>query len=189
MDAHKIAIGLVGEKGSGKGTISNYLNKKYQGHQFRFSRILDELLARLYLMNSRNNQINLVLALRDLFGSDILAQVLKKDIENDTNQLVIVDGIRYWDEYHVLKELPNFFLVYVTATPQMRYERILKRGEKAGETDQNFEQFMEEEKRPTEVTITEIGKVANFKLENSGSIEDLHSKMGAIMETVLQQVQ
>lgn len=185
MTSTQIIIGITGEKGSGKGTAAHYIMEKYGAQAFRFSKILDDVLARLYLLNARENQIKLALSFRANFGDDILARVLLQDATKSDHELMVIEGIRYWDELNILKQHPFFYLISITATPEVRHERCKNRGEKAGEKDQTFEQFMEEEKKPTELMIRDIAKTSNFKLDNNRDFEGLDYQIDVIMKKII----
>ena len=180
----KIIIGLVGEKGSGKGTVAEYFKKNYQARIYRFSKILNDILDRLYLPKSRENQINLFLTLKEKFGSEVLANILKKDIENDKNALIVADGIRRWPELELLSQLPNFYLIYVTADIKKRFERSRLRGEKEGESSMTFADFKKEEKKPTEIEIANIGKEAFFKINNDKTFDKLFKQIENIIKKI-----
>ncbi|MBU0670815.1 AAA family ATPase, partial [Patescibacteria group bacterium] len=171
-----VILGLTGEKLSGKGTVSDYLVENKNFKHYRFSKILDDIAERLYLPKTRQNLIDVALALREKFGPEILGHVLKKDIETEKVERAVVDGIRYWEEYNILKSLPGFHLVYVTATLENRFNRTRTRGEKEGEEETTFEEFKKMEEGPTEILIKEIGEKAEFKIENDGSYEELYNK-------------
>lgn len=172
-------IGLTGEKLAGKGMFSEYMVEKYKAKTLRFSQILDDILDRLYLPKSRNNEIALVLALREKFGKDVLAYVIKKDIEKSTDELLVLDGVRYPEEANILKMLPKFFMVYITASLELRYERALVRKQKDDEKNISFEEFKQQEEAPTEVLIGLLGQHADYKIENAGDLPSFHKQIDA----------
>lgn len=177
-----VILGLTGEKLSGKGTISDYLVENHDYKHYRFSKILEDLAERLYLPKTRENLIDVALAMRDKFGSQILGHVLKKDIEKDCPAGAVVDGIRYWEEYNILTNLEGFHLVYVTAELKNRFERTRTREEKEGESEISFEDFAKQEEGPTEVLIKEIGEKAEFRIDNDGSFEELYNEVEKIIK-------
>jgi len=176
-----IIIGLTGEKLSGKGTVSKFLIEKYQAKHYRFSKILDDIIERLYLPKTRENEIAIALGLRDKFGNEILAHVLKKDIENNPSEISIIDGIRYWEEYNILKNLLGFNLIYITAPLEVRYQRALVRSEKADENKLTIEDFTKQESGPTEIIIKDLGKEADYQIVNDQSFEELYKKVEEII--------
>lgn len=184
MADDKIILGLVGEKGSGKGTIADYLKKNHKVVVYRFSKVLNDILDRLYLPKSRENQINLFLTLKEKFGSEVLARVLTNDIKNDKSALIVADGIRRWPELEFLSRLPNFYLIYITADMEKRFERSKLRGEKEGEANMTFQDFKKEEKKPTELEIAAIGKKASFKINNDKTFNELYLQIENIIKKI-----
>jgi dephospho-CoA kinase len=49
----------------------------------------------------------------------------------------------------------------------------------------SFEQFKDQEKELTEVGIPELGKQADFKIENTGTPEDLFKKVDEIINSLV----
>lgn len=182
---HKLIIGLVGDKGAGKGTMAEYLSTKYHAVTFAFPQILKDILERLYISKTRKNLAELALALRELFGDDVLGQTIHKDIENSDTSTIVLDGIRYFDEVKLLKTFPVFYLVYITAEVKTRHERVKIRGEKENETQMTFEEFLEEEQLQTELQIKDIAKTADFKVTNNGSKEEFYFEIDTLMKKLL----
>lgn len=178
MPKQELIIGLTGEKLAGKGTTAAYLAEKYNARVFRFSKVLDEILVRLYLPIARGNQINLGLCLRQNFGEGILAQTLLQDVQKEDYPFIVVDGMRMPEEGKLFGILPNFLLVYITAPIETRFKRMAGRDEKADEKDMSFEKFKEiEEISPTETSIKLLAAKAKVKIENDGSFEELYQRI------------
>jgi dephospho-CoA kinase len=91
----KLVIGLTGNIGAGKTVVSEHLHKKYKADQVRFSRILMDVLDRLYLPKDRKNLQTLGVVVRDSFGGNVIVNAFKKDMEKSKSHVVVVDGIRY----------------------------------------------------------------------------------------------
>ncbi len=168
---------FVGEKLAGKEVAAQYLIKRHNFYGYHFSRIISDILNRLHLPISRSNQINLVSALRERFGGGILAQVIKQDIISHGYKRVVIDGLRHPAEYDLLKKLPGFLLVYLTAPLSLRYERARQRREKVGENKVSLTDFKREEKAVTEVYISKLGRRAQLKIINDGTIQELYNKI------------
>ena len=175
-------LGLVGRIGSGKTTVSEYLQENYGVREHRFSQILMDILDRLNLPHERANLQNLGKSLRAGLGEDVIVNAFKRDMEKDTSEILIVDGIRYENEVELLKE-KNGVLLFVTATPEVRYERAVKRGEK-GEATITFEQFLESERAETEKHIEAIKESADYIIDNSGTTDELYKKVDEIIEAL-----
>lgn len=170
---------LVGEKLSGKEISARYLVKRYGFVGLRFSKILVDMLTRLHLPITRRNEMQLGGALRERFGGGVLAQAIKKEIEQRKYQRVVIDGLRHPAEYEILKQLPGFKLIYLTAPLLLRYQRALRRREKVGENKFSLAEFRSEEKLPTEIFIRRLGAKANIKIVNDGSLPELYRQIEA----------
>lgn len=177
-----LIIGLVGTAGSGKSHVATYLRERYGGRVFKFSEYLGQVLDILAIPKSRDNLIKLSVALRNEFGENALAYAVARGVMAEDTQLAIVDGIRRVDDVAPLEPLPNFLLVAIDADPKLRFERMKRRGEKAGESLLTWEQFMIEERAPTEVTIPEVIKRAKTRIVNDGTIAELKAKIDEVMK-------
>lgn len=175
-------IGLVGPKLSGKGTIGKHLQEKYNAEMFTMSSIIGDIAKRLYLPNTRANLIAIVSGLRSTLGEDILAQVLKQDIERSQSKLIVIDGIRMPREVDLFSALPNFNLIFVDAPIEQRYERATKRGEKIEETTMTFEQFQAEEQAATETHIQSLRQQAKQVIHNDKSVDELHRAVDKLVQ-------
>jgi len=57
----------------------------------------------------------------------------------------------------------------------------MKRGTK-GEKNMSFGQYMETEKKPTETAILRTVKLADFALDNNGTINELHKEVDSMVK-------
>jgi dephospho-CoA kinase len=184
MDKNKIVIGLIGEKGAGKGTVSDYLISQYGAVHYGTSKILRRTLEDLHVPITRENLTKLALVLKEGYGPSVIIDSLIQDMEKNGSDIIIADGIRmHGDVDPFRKEYgKNFFLVYVTADLKLRYERTKKRKQNAGEGEATLEQFLEEEGKLTEVSIHEIGRQADFKFNNDGTAEELKAQVDEMVK-------
>lgn len=180
----KMIIALVGEIGSGKGAVAEHIIKKYNASYHKFSDILKEICERLYLSISRDNLISISEILRNRFGEDLLANAMAEDVKKDNSNIVIVDGVRRMADIKHLKKIKGFHLVRIIADAKTRYERIKNRGEKIDEQNLTFEQFTENSKRETEVSIADVASRAEFTVANNKTINELHEKIENLIEKI-----
>lgn len=178
----KIILGLIGRIGSGKTVAADYLVRKYGVGYLRFSDVLRDILQRIHKPDTRENLQNLGIALRKCFGEGVLAGVLRKDILASTREVIVVDGVRYEDEVQMIKDVGGK-IVYVTAPQELRFERTVGRGTR-GESGLTFQQFRENENRETEKMIDVLGERAEYRIDNTGTVEDLKRKVDAIVKNV-----
>lgn len=187
----KIIIGLIGEKGSGKGTfvdlLSKIINKNNIAH-LKSSMILGDSLDLWNIKKTRENLQKLAIVMDENFGKGTLTNAIYERIKNDKKNIVIYDGIRWQTDVEMIRSFHKNILIYITANPKVRYERLKERKEKIGEENLTFEQFMKEEKAYTEIFISRIGKTADFKIENNYSIEKFKDKVKEFSERYLKGV-
>ncbi len=187
----KIIIGLIGEKGSGKGTfvdlLSKIINKNNIVH-LKSSMILGDSLDLWNIKKTRENLQKLAIVMDENFGKGTLTNAIYERIKNDKKNIVIYDGIRWQTDVEMIRSFHKNILIYITANPKVRYERLKERKEKIGEENLTFEQFMKEEKAYTEIFISRIGKTADFKIENNYSIEKFKDKVKEFSERYLKGV-
>ncbi len=180
----KLVFGFVGPLASGKAVCQKYLSEKYNADSARFSTSLRDILTRLSLPISRTNLQDLSLDLRTRFGGDILARVIAADVKNSPKDIVVVDGIRRLDDIISLKDLPGFYLISIDAAPEIRYERMKKRNENAGDAEKTFAEFLNDGKREAELQIPEVMAAARFHLDNNGDLPALYAQIDKIRQEI-----
>ena len=163
--------------------MANYLVEKHKATHIRFSHIFDEILNILCLPISRENEINLGNGIRSKFGEDVFVPAVLKRVKDSTSQIVAVNGIRLIEEYEALKNLGAKF-IYVTAPMDLRFQRYLQRREKADDAKLNLEDFKQLEETHTEHNIPVLGNKADFKIENTGSMQELNEKVTEILNKI-----
>jgi len=180
---NKIIIGLVGETGSGKDTVANYLKEKHSAKLMRFADPLNETLSLFFEKYSKQDQQWLVTEFRKRYGNDILCQALAKKLK-ETGGLVVLNGVRLLEDEKFIRNLDNSFLFYITANQKLRWKRIHNRGEKADDNS-SFEKFREIEKAITETHIPKIGSRADFVIRNEKDLPFLLKSLDEAMKKVL----
>ena len=173
-------IGLVGEKGGGKGTFVQVLQKLAPDKTIktvRFSDTLSDGLEAFALPKTRKNLQDMAVALIQFFGEGTLTNAVKQKVLAQEADIVVVDGIRWMSDHEMVDSIEGSLLVYITADVDIRYERMKARKEKAGESEASYEQFMSEEQAENEIYIPKIGKNADFTIENNGGIEEFEKKV------------
>lgn len=177
----KIILGFVASMAAGKGTAAKYLEEKYGAHTYRFSTMLFDLLKRIYVEPSRDNLIKMSEIIRGTFGEDTMAKVMAKDAENDKNNLIIVEGIRRMADIEHLAKLPNFVLIEIFADLEKRHQRLIQRREKPDDATTTLEQFKKDHARSTEITIPEVASHAIARIDNNGTVAELHKQLDDLL--------
>lgn len=182
-----VVLGLIGEKGAGKGTVADCLIKQYSAVHYGTSKILRRTLEDLHLPVTRDNLTKLALVLKEGYGPSVIIDSLIIDMEKNGSDVIIADGIRMHGDVEPFRKKygENFYLIYVTADIKIRYERTKLRKEKEGEDKATFVKFLEEEARLTEISIHEIGGQADFILNNNDDPEALNRQIQEMMTKIM----
>ncbi len=168
-------IGLTGENCAGKSTIADYLMKK-GFYYYSLSDIIREEVKAEGKSVTRENLIRKGNELREKFGPGILGAKLAQKIQDDKNY--VIDSIRNPAEVEELRKLGRFFLFYVTAPAEVRFERIRSRDRE--EDPRTFDAFLEIEKlemsnaEKTKQNLMGTFALADKKIVNDGDRNELH---------------
>lgn len=170
-----LVIGLVGEKGGGKGTavrlITEALPPGVRCVGVRFSDILRDTLTQWHLPHTRANLQNLSKIMDAEFGNGTLAHAMGHRITNIDADIVVLDGVRWEADRLLIRSFATNLLIYITASTRVRYDRICGRSENAKEHESSFEQFLTEEQAISERAIPAIGATADVRITNEGTFD------------------
>lgn len=178
----KIILGLAGEIASGKGTTAQYIIDKHNGSSHRFSTMLRDVARRMYLEESRENLQKISTIFRQNFHDDLLSMVIAKDVENDSHEIIAIDGVRRLADISYLQKLDGFKLVYIEADIKKRFDRITKRGENTDDTEKTFEEFKKDHEREAELQIRELKDHADFVIDNNNDFNNLYRQIDKIIK-------
>jgi dephospho-CoA kinase len=172
---------FVGQMASGKDTACDYLTEKYNAKKYSFSGMLNDVLDRFHLKRTRDNYIKLSENIRATFGEDLLAKTITEDIKKEETLIITIPNARRMADIKYLSELPGFVLIEIKADSKTRYERLITRDEKPDDNTKTYEEFIEDQKRSTELSIDEIAKQATEHIDNNGTKEELYSQVEKIL--------
>ncbi len=171
-----IVIGLVGEKGSVNETFGNCFEEiacDKLVYRVRFSDILLQTLQLWGIPPTRENLQKIAVVMKNGFGADTLTHAISEIIKESHAEIIIVDGVRWKPDAKLIRSFPKNILVYISADVKLRFERLKKRNLSYRKKEtKSFEQFMKEEQAENELYIPLIGKEADIKIENNGSLKD-----------------
>ncbi len=172
-------LGITGTLGAGKGTVASYLVEQKGYTHYSVREFLREEIQKRDIPLTRDSMVLLANELRSTHSpSYIIEALLEQAKERGGN--AVIESIRAVGEAHALKSV-GALLLSVDATPEVRYQRILAR--KSETDDVSFETFLSEEKRemdssdPTKQNIRAVMEMADIRIENNGTREDLFSQI------------
>lgn len=175
-----LIIGITGTLGAGKGTVVEYLRTQ---RQFAYFSVRQFLMEEVHKRGLEPNRDSLTLVANDLrqnhSPSYIVDELYKQAAEAGGN--AIIESIRAVGEVESLRKKGSFVLLAVDADPKTRYERIRKRGSETDHID--FATFLANEQRementdPNKQNLKACMRMADIRLENNGSFEELHQEI------------
>lgn len=184
----KYVIGVVGENGAGKDTFSAFFTAAaapLSVKRMKFSDVLLDTLTMWGIEPTRANLQNLAIIMDKEYGKGSLTRAVNARVREDESDIIILEGVRWKSDIPMIRSFRNSKLIYVTADPEIRFERMKKRGEKAREINLTRKRFLNEEKAGTEIEIPKIGKRADFILENNDSLIDFRKKVDAVVSKII----
>lgn len=164
-----LCIGIVGENGAGKTTAIKLITAALTGHtnkQLRFSSLLTSTLQLWGLEVNRENLQLAAQAMDNTFGKGTLSRAVISQAKSMTEKVLFLDGVRWPTDEQAVRTFKRSMIIYVTASPEVRFQRLINRNEKAGEGMMSREQFEKEEAAPNEQFINDIGSRADFVIRD-----------------------
>jgi dCMP deaminase len=177
-------FGLSGLNGAGKGEVLKFLEER-SFYPYSLSDVIREHLAAQGVEETRERMIEAGTAIRAERGPGGLADVLAAKLLPDRNY--VVDSVRHPAEVEVLRQKASHFqLLWVDAPAEVRLERMRARG-RAGDATTIEELHALEDRElgsadPAAQQLLAVRDLADFRLENAGSLEDLRRKVQSILE-------
>lgn len=180
-----LVIGITGTLGAGKGTIVDYLvNEKGFLHFSVRAFISREIIQRGMEVN-RDSMVVVANDLRRKNSPSYITDCLYEEALK-TGKNSVIESIRTPGEIYSLKRKGGFILLAIDADPKIRFGRISQR---KSETDHiDFETFLENERRemtsadPNAQNLSKCIELADYKLINNGTIEQLNRQLEMVLE-------
>lgn len=179
----QIILAVVGLPGSGKTVASDYFKAK-KLPVIHFGKIINDYIDEHRLLHTEEHHKKQRDALRARYGKEALAVLNEKKIKNSLakNHIVVIDGMRSWEEYVYLKKRfhkTSIIIVALYASKAVRHHRIAIR---------KFRNKMKGEDRDiNEILDTHMGPTiayADYYIDNNGSLEDFKGKLESVYRTI-----
>lgn len=185
LDFKPFVIGVIGTIASGKDSVSNYLVKRYGFRKIVMSNFL-RAEARKRNIKVKNREVlrKLQHELRERYGEDYLinkAIEMIKAKDHMSMKNVVIDGLRTTIDVTLAKKRLGAKIILVDAKPFIRYMRAKKRGRQG--SSKTYEQFLHTEAiEAATFNFHKTFKLADYKLDNSGSLKDMEKNVDKIMK-------
>ncbi|KKQ23613.1 MAG: Adenylate kinase [Candidatus Roizmanbacteria bacterium GW2011_GWC2_37_13] len=180
---NKKIIAIVGLPGVGKTDATDFFKK--QGiPSISFGQIINEYIEKNHLPHIEKTHKKVRLELRQKHGMAALAIMNEGKIKKalNDNMIVVIDGVRSWQEYlHLKKTFPEvkIYLLAIHADKHLRWSRSIKRSHRNklyGE-DRDLDELIGINMAPTIA-------YADFLVKNNFSLQDFHDKLEEVYRTV-----
>ncbi len=167
--------------GCGKGEALKYLENKGLKSVVMRTVVEDEMREKGVEVNNKNLR-EYATKIREEGGMDIVAKMcvplVKKLLEENEN--ILIDGVRSYDEVELFKKEfgEDFVLIAIFAPFKIRFERLKKRGRPWDIQDEKGLRWRD--KKELEWGVGKSIALADMIIDNSGSLEEFHSKLDKI---------
>ena len=182
-EKRKAMIALVGMPGSGKTDAANYLKRKGLP-VITFGKIVNDYIKNNNLPHDEKSHQQVRMALRKKYGQEAMAVLNADKITKalKKNLIVVIDGMRSWEEYEFIKKhFPRIkiFIVALYADKEMRYQRISKRKHRS--------KLYGQLRDVNELNSTHMGATiayADYLIKNNFSVEEFHDKIEEVYRAI-----
>jgi dephospho-CoA kinase len=183
-----LIIGITGTLGAGKGTIVDFLTKEKGFVHFSVRAFIAEEIIRRGLEGNRDAMVLVANDLRKNNSPSYITDCLySKALALGKDS--IIESIRTPGEVISLRKKDGFYLLAIDANPKVRYERIRLR--QSATDNISYQTFVDNEQRemnstdPNAQNISTCMKLADYKLWNNGTVEQLNQQVLEILENIL----
>lgn len=163
----RLVIGITGRIGSGKTTVGRYLESRHGFQYLRYSEVLAAWRAKDPESKAHLQEVGwevMAGGMQAELNRRLIAQV-KPDVS------VAVDGLRHSLDYETLSNsFPKAFrLLYIHSAPQIRFDRLNKKGKHA-----EFSSFKAADSHPVEHHIDSLQSNAAVVICNERTLQDFY---------------
>ena len=117
--------------------------------------------------------------LRKEGGKEIIAQKCVELIKNLENDVIFIDGVRSLAEVNVFRAIWKFPLIATIIDEEFRFKRLNERGR--SDDPKTLEELKKRDGREFSFGLNEVVEMAEYKIENTSTKEDLKDKTRKIV--------
>ncbi|MBI5127595.1 nucleoside monophosphate kinase [Candidatus Roizmanbacteria bacterium] len=180
---NKRIIAIVGLPGVGKTDATDFF-KKQGVPSISFGEVINEYIEKNHLPHIEKTHKKVRLELRQKQGMAAMAVLnedkIKKALKQNT--VIVIDGLRSWQEYVYLKKVfpkVKIYLLAIYADKHLRWVRSIKRSKR--------NKLYGEERDLNEligINMAPTIAYADFLIKNNFSLEDFHDKLEEVYRTI-----
>ena len=171
----RVIIGLSGETGAGKTTVTEYLHFKYGLQSFRYSKVIEEM----YQVSDKEElqKIGAQIAGDSRKQRDLSQYMIKK---MKPGVSYVIDGLRHMEDYEEMKKCfgEDFLFIYLECSFRNRYKRYNKLN--FGEI--SLERFQQINDHVSEAGIIALSVKADSRINNNKGFTDLRNQVDKLVK-------
>lgn len=179
--SNQFVICLTGMPGAGKSTVARFLEEN-GFYPIAMGDVIRERAIENNLPLDDHNLGELMKNFRKTHGNEIIAKLtVKKIIDLKNIDFIVVDGIRSYDEFIVLKSIGHVKLLAIHASSDIRYNHIKQRDR--SDTPANHENFLQRDEREMSVGISKAIALADESISNNNiTVKELREQVERIIK-------
>jgi adenylate kinase len=179
----KVILAIVGLPGAGKTAAADYFKEK-NIQVIEFGKIVNDYIEKQKLSHEEKNHKKVRESLRKEHGMAAFAKLNEPKIKSalEKNMIMVIDGLRSWEEYLYLKDAfkeVKIVLLALYADKELRYRRIARRGCRShlyGE-ERDLDELIGINMAPT------LG-FADYFVDANSTLEDLNDKLEVVYRII-----
>ena len=181
VDSNQFVVCLTGMPGAGKSTVARFLQEN-GFYPIAMGDVIREKAKENNLPLDDYNLGELMKNFRKTHGNEIIAKLTVKKITDLKNtDFIVVDGIRSYDEFIVLKTIGHVKLLAIHASSDIRYNHIKQRDR--SDTPTNHENFLQRDEREMSVGISKAIALADESISNNNiTVNELREQVEWIIK-------
>lgn len=178
----RVVVGIVGMPGSGKSAAADVLRRMGIPVVVMGDVVREETLSR-GLEPSTGNVGRVMLEIRQEEGPAVVAKRCVPKIEAVQGPIVVVEGIRSYDEVEEFRRhFENFLLLAICSSAETRFRRLYHR--RRSDDPSSWKVFQERDFRELGVGIGWPIALADRVLVNEGKLSDLRAQIAALVREI-----
>ncbi len=186
-DQPKIILGFVSQLCAGKDTALAYLQEKHGFYSSSLSDRIREEIVRQGKEITRDSLQKVAGEMREKFGPMVLAERTWQNVLDKHPGKATVGSLRGTEEVEFFrKHIPNFRLIFIDTDEKIRFARMVERAKTTGRKDpviwKEFKEMMGREQYGDGRNIPATIEMADFKIENNGTLEEFEKKLDELLK-------
>ena len=175
----KLIICLTGMPGAGKTTAAE-VAKELDFDTVNMGEGVREEAIRQGLLLTDKNVGSIMMELRRKKGMEAVAQLALPKILSSKKKVIVVDGVRNFDEIEIFKDVGEVKILAIHGSPEIRFEYL--RGRSRKDAPKSRKPFETRDEREISIGIVRIIALADEVISNNGiSIAELQEKTRKVL--------